>query len=119
MTAPDSTDKFLPQAYETDKNFDKNSFFHYQTPKQPRLLTLEDQFGTQSKRKGFKVYIDAFESYYDDGISGEDLRRKAVSHYSNWAAQEWQKPVHFSDKLIPFIRKKSSQKSLSPSKNSI
>ena len=73
-----------------------SSTIRYQTPKLMRALGKEDPVETRRKAEGFKVFVEAFESYCDDGFTGPDLQRKAVSQYTNWAAQEWNKPHEFS-----------------------
>ena len=54
--------------------------------------------------KGKKVFETAFESYFENGFRGGELKQKALSQYTNWAAQEWEKPHEYSDDEIPFFR---------------
>ena len=56
------------------------------------------------------MYVDAYESYVDDGLAANDLHRKAMSTYSNWAAKEWKKPSDLTPNEIPFLRSTTNQK---------
>ena len=78
---------------------------HQHTPQLVQALNRRrDPVDDQKKATGFKVFVNAFESYHDDGYSGIELQNKAMSQYTNWAAQEWEKPHDFSADQIPFYR---------------
>lgn len=51
-----------------------------------------------------KVFENAFESYFNEGSRGYDLKVKAMSQYINWADQEWEKPHDYSAIELPFHR---------------
>ena len=50
-----------------------SSTIRYHTPKLMRALGKEDPVETRRKAEGFKVFVEAFESYCDDGFTGPDL----------------------------------------------
>ena len=59
----------------------------YTTPKLVKALRNKpDPIENKKTVQGFKVFQNAFESYYDDGYLGNELQSKALSQYTNWAA---------------------------------
>ena len=56
------------------------------------------------QKEGKKVFETAFESYFESGYRGGELKSKALSQYTNWVAKEWEKPLDFSEDELPFFR---------------
>ena len=67
-------------------------------------LGKQDTDEYRKKKQGFKVFMEAFESFQEDGLHGKELQKKALSQYTNWAALESDKPREFSMSKLPFYR---------------